>query len=70
MCAYNADNMERLLGPDASDQEAEDFALFLESRGWELVFDESDGIYRAYRDDAEMTEEEWQTELNAYPGEN
>ena len=65
---YNADNMKAFLGPDVTDQEAEDFALFLESRGWELIFDESEGIFRAYTDDEEMTEEEWQAELNAYPG--
>ena len=65
---YNADNMAGFLGSDVNDREAEDFALFLESRGWELIFDEGERIYRAYRDDAEMTEEEWQAELNAYPG--
>lgn len=67
---YNADNMAGFLGSDVNDREAEDFATFLESRGWELIFDESERIYRAYRDDVEMTEEEWQNELNAYPGED
>lgn len=70
MCAYNADNMARFLGSDVSDSESEDFASFLEKRGWELVYDESERIFRAYRDDEEMTEEEWQTELNSYPGED
>ena len=63
---YNADNMMIFLGPDVSDREAEDFAMFLESRGWELSLN-SDGQYVAYRDGEEMTESEWQAELNAYP---
>lgn len=64
--SYNADNMMNFLGPDVSDREAEDFAMFLESRGWELSLN-SDGQYVAYRDGEEMTESKWQAELNAYP---
>lgn len=67
--SYNADNMMNFLGTDVSDREAEDFASFLESRGWELSLN-SDGQYVAYRDGEEMTESEWQAELNAYPGED
>ena len=66
---YNADNMMNFLGPDVSDREAEDFAIFLESRGWELSWN-SDGQYVAYRAGEEMTESEWQAELNAYPEKN
>lgn len=63
--SYNADNMMNFLGTDVSDREAEDFASFLESRGWELSLN-SDGQYVAYRDGEEMTESEWQAELNSY----
>lgn len=66
---YNADNMSLFLGNDVSDREAEQFAIFLENRGWELVLN-SDGQYVAYRDGEEMTESEWQAELDAYPGED
>lgn len=64
--SYNADNMSLFLGSDVTDTEADAFAQFLENRGWDLLMD-GDGLYRAYRDGEEMTESEWQAEMNAYP---
>ena len=51
-------NMINLLGPDADDQDAEFFADYLTSHGWEL-FERMDGQIYACRHGEEMTEEEW-----------
>lgn len=61
---YTADNMSRLLGNEATNEDAERFAAHLTARGWELV-ENSDGQVEAYRDDEAMTEQEWQEELAA-----
>lgn len=62
---YNADNMHSFLGSEASDEQAQIFADYLLSHGWELV-EGSDGQYVAYHegeDGEEMTEIEWQEAL-------
>lgn len=61
---YTADNMSRLLGNEATNEDVERFAAHLTARGWELV-ENSDGQVEAYRDDEAMTEQEWQEELAA-----
>lgn len=61
---YDAHNMYPFLGSEAQDNDAQEFASFLLARGWELALD-SEGYFRAYRDGAEMTEQEWQDELAA-----
>lgn len=53
-----AANMINLLGPDADDQDAEYFADYLTSHGWEL-FEREDGQINACRNGEVMTEEEW-----------
>ena len=62
---YNADNMHSFLGPEATDADAQLFAEYLLSHGWELV-ENSEGQYVAYHageDGEEMTEIEWQDAL-------
>ena len=51
-------NMINLLGPDADDEDAEIFADYLTSHGWEL-FERMDGQISAERNGEEMSEEEW-----------
>lgn len=62
---YNADNMHHFLGSEATEADAQRFAEYLLSHGWELIED-SDGQYVAYHegeDGEEMTEIEWQEAL-------
>ena len=64
---YNADNMHKFLGSEATDAQAQQFAEYLLSHGWELV-ENSDGQYVAYHegeDGEAMTEQEWQDALQA-----
>lgn len=60
---YTADNMSRLLGNVATNEDAERFAAHLTDQGWELI-ENSDGQLEAWRDGEAMTEEEWQEELS------
>ncbi len=59
---YTAENMSRLLGSAADDKDAEQFAEYLISHGWELL-ENSDGYLYPYRDGEAMTEAEWQAAL-------
>lgn len=59
---YTADNMSRLLGNLGTDIDANIFASYLLSKGWELEED-SDGQIEAFRGGEAMTEQEWQDEL-------
>lgn len=59
---YTTDNMSRLLGNAATNEDAERFADYLIAEGWELV-ENSDGQMEAFRDDEAMTEQEWQAAL-------
>ena len=59
---YTADNMARLLGNLATDADAERFASYLVSQGWELEED-SEGQVIAFRGGEAMTEQEWQDSL-------
>lgn len=61
---YDAQNMFPFLGNLASDCDAQRWGEHLLARGWELDLG-SEGYFRAYRDGAEMTEQEWQDELAA-----
>lgn len=61
---YTTDNMSRLLGNAATNEDAERFGEFLEERGWELL-ENSDGHMYPYRNGEAMTEQEWQEELAA-----
>ena len=59
---YTADNMTRLLGNLANDDDTERFASYLLSKGWELEED-SEGQVVAFKEGEEMTEQEWQEAL-------
>ena len=59
---YTADNMSRLLGNEATNEDAERFAAYLIAQGWELLENE-DGQIEAWRNDNTMTEQEWQEAL-------
>ncbi len=61
---YNAENMGRFLGPDATDADAEKFASFLEANGW-VLFENSEGQFEAYKGYKKMSEGEWQNALRA-----
>lgn len=61
---YNAENMGRFLGPDATDADAEKFASFLEANGW-VLFENSEGQFEAYKGYEKMSEGEWQNALRA-----
>lgn len=61
---YDAHNMYGFLGDQASDDDAQKFASFLNSQGWELIIG-SDGLFSAYRDSEAMEEHEWQEALRA-----
>ena len=54
---YTAENMIDMLGNEATDEDAEKFAAYLISHGWDLS--EVDGQSKASKDDEYMTEEEW-----------
>lgn len=43
---FNRDNMSHLLGSDCTDWEADNFAQYLQNKGWELLL--SDNVFRAY----------------------
>ena len=60
---YTADNMSRLLGNEATNEDAERFSAYLISQGWELL-ENSDGQMEAWRDGQAMTEQEWQDALS------
>lgn len=60
---YTAENMTRMLGSDATDADAERFATYLLSHGWEL-FENGDGQIEAWRNGQAMTEQEWQDALS------
>lgn len=64
---YNADNMLRFLGPDATNVEAREFAEHLLDQNWDLLKDD-DGQYHAYRNGEEMTEQEWHDALKNFFG--
>lgn len=64
MSDINTEYMERLLGTSYNDQDAVCFASWLESHGWQL-FLADDGQYHATRNGREMTESEWQENLDA-----
>lgn len=49
--------IERFLGPEGTEEDAEKFIDFLEKRGWEICEDR--GRVYAQKDSAEMTESEW-----------
>lgn len=59
---YTADNMTRMLGNEATNEDAERFAAYLIAQGWELLENE-DGQIEAWRNDNAMTEQEWQDAL-------
>lgn len=59
---YTADNMSRLLGNEATNEDAERFAAYLIVQGWELLENE-DGQIEAWRNGQAMTEQEWQDAL-------
>ena len=61
---YTTDNMSRLLGNEATNEDAERFAAYLIAQGWELLENE-DGQIEAWRNDDAMTEQEWQEALAA-----
>ena len=61
---YTAENMARMLGDQATNAAAEQFASYLMAHGWELY--EIDGQIHAIRNDAEMTELEWQDAIVDY----
>lgn len=61
---YNAMNMTRFLGHDASDSDAQRMGEYLVAQGWELTLD-NEGYFQAFRNDAEITENEWQNALAA-----
>lgn len=60
---YTADNMSRLLGNEATNEDAERFAAYLIAQGWELL-ENSDSQVEAWRDGQAMTEQEWQDALS------
>lgn len=43
---FNRDNMSHLLGSGCTDWEADNFAQYLQNKGWELSL--SDNVFRAY----------------------
>lgn len=59
---YTAENMNRLLGYEASNEDAVRFAEYLTATGWELI-ENHDGQMEAWRDDQQMDEQEWQMAL-------
>lgn len=59
---YTAENMNRLLGYEASNEDAVRFADYLSATGWELT-ENNDGQIEAWRDDQGMDEQEWQMAL-------
>lgn len=59
---YTALTMTTMLGNQATDADAEQFAAHLERRGWELSAG-PDGQIQASRHGAMITESEWDNEL-------
>jgi len=67
MSSYNADNMERFLGSECNDRNAEIVGTYLVNNGWTLEIPEGENQYRAYIEEGdewrEMSEQEWQCAL-------
>lgn len=53
-----------LLGPDATQEDGEDYVIFLEEQGWDIDF--IDGQLKPSRDGEFMTEVEWQKSLKEF----
>lgn len=65
---YTADNMARFLGNGATDEQAEKFAEYLLSHGWELDYPMGEVTLSAYRNGVEMTDQEWDQSLEVVFG--